>query len=97
MRAGRLDGTIVLADERTTVDGVVDARGFEASGSRFARLTANAKLVNGSGQVRAAIAGRRGAAFDFTTLANVTPGQHPADRPRRRSTGGRWCCARPRC
>jgi translocation and assembly module TamB len=73
VRSGRLDGTIILADERTTIDGVVDARGFEASGMSFARLTANAKLVNGSGQVRAAIAGRRGAAFDFTTLANITP------------------------
>ena len=73
VRAGRLDGTIVLADERTTIDGVVDARGFEATGITLARLTANARLVNGSGQVRAAIAGRRGAAFDFTTLANVTP------------------------
>src|SRR6476661_6047093 len=39
----------------------------------LARLTANAKLVNGSGQVRAAIAGRRGAAFDFSTLADVSP------------------------
>ncbi|MEO6581284.1 MAG: translocation/assembly module TamB domain-containing protein, partial [Sphingomicrobium sp.] len=73
VRSGRLDGTIVFADERTTVDGVVDARGFEMTGITLARLTANARLVNGSGQVRTAIAGRRGAAFDFTTLANVTP------------------------
>ncbi len=73
VRSGRLDGTFILAEERTTVDGVVDARGFEASGISFARLTANARLVNGTGQVRAAIAGRRGAAFEFTTLANVTP------------------------
>ena len=73
VRSGRLDGTIILAEGRTTLDGVVDARGFEASGISLARLTANARLVNGSGQVRAAIAGRRGAAFDFTTLANVTP------------------------
>ena len=73
VRAGRADGTIILADERTTIDGVVDARGIEASGISLARLTANAKLVNGSGQVRAAFAGRRGAAFAFSTLAEVTP------------------------
>jgi translocation and assembly module TamB len=73
VRSGRLDGTIILAEERTTIDGVLDARGFEAKGMSFARLTANARLVNGSGQVRAAIAGRRGAAFDFTTLADITP------------------------
>ena len=52
---------------------MVDARGIEASGISLARLTANAKLVNGSGQVRAAFAGRRGAAFAFSTLAEVTP------------------------
>ena len=39
----------------------------------LARLTANAKLVNGAGQVRAAFAGRRGAAFAFSTLADVSP------------------------
>jgi translocation and assembly module TamB len=73
VRSGRVDGTIILADERTTVDGVIDARGVEASGLSLARLTANAKLVNGVGQVRAAFAGRRGAAFDFSTLADVSP------------------------
>jgi translocation and assembly module TamB len=73
VRSGRADGIIILADERTTVEGVVDARGFETSGLTLARLTANAKLVNGSGQVRAAFAGRRGAAFAFSTLADVSP------------------------
>jgi translocation and assembly module TamB len=73
VRSGRLDGSIVLAEGRTTMDGVVDARGFETTGITLARLTANARLVNGSGQVRAAFAGRRGAAFDFSTLADVSP------------------------
>jgi translocation and assembly module TamB len=73
VRSGRADGTIILADERTTIDGVVDARGVEASGIQLARFTANAKLVNGSGQVRAAFAGRRGADFAFSTVANVSP------------------------
>jgi translocation and assembly module TamB len=73
VRSGRADGTIILADDRTTIDGVVDARGVEASGVSLARLTANAKLVNGVGQVRAAFAGRRGAAFAFSTLADVSP------------------------
>ena len=73
VRTGRVDGTIILADERTTIDGVVDARGVDVGGMTLARLTANAKLVNGEGQVRAAFAGRRGAAFEFTTLADVSP------------------------
>ena len=73
VRVGRADGTIILADERTTIDGSVDARGIEAGGLSLARLTANAKLINGTGQVRAAFAGRRGAAFSFSTLADVSP------------------------
>ena len=73
VRSGRADATIVLADERTTIDGVVDARGVQVAGMTLARLTANAKLVNGSGQVRAAFAGQRGAAFDFSTVAEVWP------------------------
>jgi translocation and assembly module TamB len=73
VRSGRADGTIILADERTTIDGSLDARGIVVGGMSLARLEANAKLVNGSGQVRAAFAGRRGAAFAFSTLADITP------------------------
>jgi translocation and assembly module TamB len=73
VRSGRADGTIILAGDRTTVDGVIDARGLETSGVTLARLTANAHLINGTGQVRAAFAGRRGAAFAFSTLAEISP------------------------
>jgi translocation and assembly module TamB len=73
VRSGRADGTIILADDRTTIDGSVDARGITAGALSLARLTANAKLVNGAGQVRAAFAGRRGAAFAFSTLADISP------------------------
>ena len=75
VRSGRADGTIILADDRTTIDGTVDARGISSGAISLARLTANAKLVNGTGQVRAAFAGRRGAAFAFSTLADVSPDQ----------------------
>ncbi len=73
VRSGRLDGTILLADQRTTMSGVVNARGVELSGVSLARVTANANLVNGSGQIRAAVAGRRGAEFEFATLADISP------------------------
>jgi translocation and assembly module TamB len=72
VRTGRADGIIILADDKTTVEGSVDARGLTAGAVELARLTANAKLVNGEGQVRAAFAGRRGAAFAFSTLADVS-------------------------
>ena len=75
VRTGRADGIIILADDKTTLDGSVDARGIASGAVTLARLTANAKLVNGTGQVRAAFAGRRGANFAFTTLAEVSPDQ----------------------
>ena len=71
--------------------------GFEPSGITLARLTANARLVNGSGQVRAAIAGRRGAAFELHDAGQRHARPDQPDRARRRSSGGRWCCDRPRC
>ena len=73
VRSGRADGTIILADERTTIDGTVDARALTYGAISLARFTANAKLVNGSGQIRAAFAGRRGADFAFSTAADVSP------------------------
>jgi translocation and assembly module TamB len=73
VRSGRLDGIVILADGRTTLTGTVNARGLDLGGITIARLAANAKLVNGSGQVRAALAGRRGAEFEFTTLADLSP------------------------
>ena len=71
VRSGRVDGHLLLADGRTSLDGTLTARGLKRGGIALARLTANAKLVNGEGQVRAALAGRRGNAFEFVTLAEV--------------------------
>ena len=71
--SGRMDGSILLAQGATSIDGVVIAKGLESGAIKLSRLTANAKLVNGSGEVRAAIAGQRGSAFEFVTLAKVTP------------------------
>jgi translocation and assembly module TamB len=73
VRSGRADGTIILDDEHTTIQGNVDARGIDANGVTLARLTASAKLDNGGGQVRAAFAGSRGAAFAFSTVADIAP------------------------
>jgi translocation and assembly module TamB len=75
VRDGRVDGTILLSPGRTSIEGTLAARGLEAAGVSLAQLTAQARLVNGEGQVRASIAGRRGHAFQFTTLAEVAPGR----------------------
>ena len=73
IRAGKLDGTILLEENRTSLDGTFVARGMAYGAIDIARLTASAKLVNGSGQVRAAIAGRKGRAFDLVGVADVSP------------------------
>ena len=73
IRAGKLDGTILLEDNRTSLDGTFVARGMAYGGIEIARLTAAGKLVNGSGQVRAAIAGRKGKEFDLVALADISP------------------------
>lgn len=75
VKSGRLDGSVLLGETQTTINGVVNARGVELSEMTLDRLQANANLVNGSGQVRAVLAGRRGAAFQFNALANVSPGR----------------------
>jgi translocation and assembly module TamB len=73
VRSGRMDGTIILAEGRTTLDGVVTARGLTTSGISLSRFTANAHLVNGAGEVRAALSGTRGTAFQLVTVAQVSP------------------------
>lgn len=75
LRSGKLDGTILLEDNRTSLDGTFVARGMSYGGVEIARLTASGKLVDGSGQVRAAIAGRKGKAFDLVGVADITPGR----------------------
>jgi len=73
IRSGKLDGTILLEEGRTSLDGTLVARGLAYGAIDLARLTANGRLVNGSGQVRAALAGRRGKAFELVTLADFSP------------------------
>lgn len=75
VRSGHLDGSIVLGDEQTTIRGSANAQGVDANGLTLARFAVSANLVNGSGEVRASVAGRRGAAFDFATVAQVSPGR----------------------
>ena len=73
IRSGRVDGVIVLAEGRTSLDGAIVARGLNSGGISLARLTANGRLINGSGQVRAELAGTRGTAFELVTVAQVSP------------------------
>lgn len=73
VRGGRVDGVIVLAEGRTTLDGKVEARGLAVDGVVMSRLNATARLVDGSGQVKAEVTGTRGTEFDLVLAADVTP------------------------
>ena len=73
VKSGRADGTVVLGGGMTLIQGSADVRGLQISGFTFARLTANTRLVDGKGEVRAAFAGQRGARFTFSALAEVAP------------------------
>jgi translocation and assembly module TamB len=73
IRAGKLDGTILLEPGRTSIDGTFAARGMSYGAIDLARITAAAKLVNGSGEVRAVLAGRRGKSFELVASAQVSP------------------------
>ena len=75
VRDGRVDGTILLSLGKMNIDGTLGVRGLQSGGISLARITANARLVNGVGQVTASLAGSRGKAFEFVTVADVAPGR----------------------
>lgn len=75
VRSGQVDGVVLIAGGRTSINGTLSARGVESAGVSLARLTASANLVDGRGPVRAAFAGRRGSAFQFVASADVSPDQ----------------------
>ena len=62
-----------MRDGAASLEGTLEARGVQGAGISLARLSASGRLVNGAGQVRASLAGRRGSEFEFTTLADVQP------------------------
>ena len=75
VRSAAIDGSVLLAEGRTTLDGKIMARGLSSGAMSLARLTASGRLVDGVGEVRAAIAGRRGQSFEFATVAQIAPGR----------------------
>lgn len=76
VRRGRLEAGILLADGGTTLDTTVTAQGFRRGQLSIARLAGSAKLVDGVGEIRAAIAGSRGRAFSIRTVTQVTADEY---------------------
>ena len=75
MRSGRVDGTIIIANERTTIEGVVDAKGVEIGSVSLAAPHGQCQACERRRPVRARLSGRRGANFEFVTLADISKDQ----------------------
>ncbi|MBJ6121924.1 translocation/assembly module TamB domain-containing protein [Sphingomonas mollis] len=73
LRVGRLDGSVLLADAGPVIDATARGLGLRYSGLSLARFAGTAKLTDGTGEIRAAIAGSRGRVFDIQTVAQVRP------------------------
>ncbi|NCP18527.1 MAG: DUF490 domain-containing protein [Erythrobacter sp.] len=63
----------LIADGNTTIRGEADAQGVRYGSLFIGRMTADAELVNGSGSVNAAVAGRRGRGFAMQLAADIAP------------------------
>ncbi|QNE31908.1 translocation/assembly module TamB [Sphingomonas sp. NBWT7] len=73
VRQGRLDLAALLDPAGSSIDATLSGTGLRRGALSFARFAANAKLRGGIGQVRAAIAGSRGRAFDIQSVIDVGP------------------------
>lgn len=71
VRRGRVEAAVLLDPAGTSVDATVSANGIRRGSLTIGRLAANAKLVDGVGQVRASIAGNRGRAFAIASQIDV--------------------------
>jgi len=73
IRRGKVDVVAVLDPAGTTIDATIDGQGIRRGSLSIASVSANARLVDGSGTIRSKIAGARGRDFVFNTVARVAP------------------------
>lgn len=72
---GRIDASGLFADGNTTVQGSASLQGVSYGSLFIGRLAARAQVMNGTGHVDAAVAGRRGSRFDLLLNSDITPGR----------------------
>ena len=70
---GKLDATILLDPDGTSIDATVQAQGLRVGGILLGRMAGTAKLVDGKGTVRGSLSGQRGRLFDLQGEAQVAP------------------------
>ncbi|UVO54334.1 translocation/assembly module TamB domain-containing protein [Sphingomonas sp. SUN039] len=73
IQRGRLDAVALLDPRGTDIDATFVGQGLRYGEFAFARAAANAKLVDGTGQVKANFAGSRGRGFDIRSVVDVSP------------------------
>jgi|CXWL01.1.fsa_nt_gi translocation and assembly module TamB len=71
-RRAAFNGVIRLDPQGASIDGAMTGQGLSYGGVKLARLAASVKMTGGSGEVRAALAGSRGRAFDLQTDARIS-------------------------
>ncbi|UBS31673.1 translocation/assembly module TamB domain-containing protein [Altererythrobacter sp. N1] len=71
-----ITGNGLLKDGSSTINGNIVAQGVGYDGMYLSRMSAQAKLVNGSGTVTAALAGRRGSPFVLQLDAKIAPDRY---------------------
>jgi translocation and assembly module TamB len=70
---GSFVGLVSIDKRGTVIDGTVTSDGIKRGPLTLAKLAANVKLVNGSGEVRASFAGTTGRVFELQTIAQISP------------------------
>jgi translocation and assembly module TamB len=71
LRQGRVDGSVLLDPAGPVLDLTAQGQGLRYGGLSLARFAGTAKLTDGVGEIRAAIAGSRGRSFDIQTVTQV--------------------------
>lgn len=76
LRQGRVELVALLDPAGTMIEGMVTGNGLRRGSLSLARFAATAKLRDGTGQIRAQIAGSRGRAFDIQSVIDVSPDRY---------------------
>ena len=75
LRRGHVDFATLLDPAGNQLEVTAQGQGLRRGAFVIGRFAVNARLVDGSGQVRASIAGNAGRSFELQTITRVTPGR----------------------
>ncbi|MDO7843357.1 translocation/assembly module TamB domain-containing protein [Sphingomonas immobilis] len=76
LRRGHLDAVLLLDPEGTSIEATATGNGLRRGALVIGRFAAHAALKGGSGEVRLAVSGQRGRAFDIQSVIAVTPDRY---------------------